>query len=279
MLDFVAQVGDSHRETSRDQFDDFNAEALQDLLCQRLCEDIVVDRRPDGNLMLRTHFRFPDGDGFPIHISPAPSGGIRLSDRGHTLMHISYDHDVDAFLDGTRGALLERIVAESGLQQQQGAFCMDTTPEQLPAALFQLGQALTRIYDLTFLSRSNVGSTFYDDLSDCLADLVDESKIMRDYQPDVPNAKAYTVDYRIEGSEEQLFLFGVPNRDKARLTTIMLSHYHRYELAFESIIVFEDQTAMPRLDLARLSDVGGDMISSLDAQEDFNRKLLRRIAA
>ena len=57
---------------------------------------------------------------------------------------------------------------------------------------------------------------------------------MRDYQPDVPNAKAYTVDYRIEGSEEQLFLFGVPNRDKARLTTIMLSHYHRYELAFES---------------------------------------------
>ena len=93
------------------------------------------------------------------------------------------------------------------------------------------------------------------------------------------DAKAYTVDYRIEGSEEQLFLFGVPNRGKAKLTTIMLSHYHRYELAFESIIVFEDQTAMPRLDLARLSDVGGDMISSLDAQEDFNRKLLRRIAA
>ena len=36
---------------------------------------------------------------------------------------------------------------------------------------------------------------------------------------------------------------------------------------------------MPRFDLAKLSDVGGDMISSLDAQEDFNRKLLRRIAA
>ena len=33
------------------------------------------------------------------------------------------------------------------------------------------------------------------------------------------------------------------------------------------------------MDLARLSDVGGDMISSLDAHEDFSRKVLQRIAA
>ena len=256
-----------------------NAVALQELLCRRLCEDVIVDQRPDGDVMLHTHFRFPDGDGFPIHLSTAPSGGLRLSDRGHTLMHISYDHDVDAFLEGTRGALLERIVAESGLLQREGAFCVDTTAERLPDALFQLGQALTRIYDLTFLSRSNVGSTFYDDLADLLVALVDESKMERDYRPDVPNADAYTVDYRIEGRNAPLFLHGVPNRDKARLTTIVLSHYHRHRLPFESIIVFENQQEIPRLDLARLSDVGGEMISSLEARDDLNRKLLRRVAA
>lgn len=257
-----------------------NVSALQEILCRRLCEDVVVDQRPDGDLMLHTHFRFPDGDVFPIHLSKAPSGGLRLSDRGHTLMHISYDHDIDVFLEGTRGALLERIVAESGILQQQGAFCVDTTAERLPDALFQLGQALTRIYDLTFLSRSNVGSTFYEDLADLLGNLVDESKMERDHQPAVPNAEAYTVDYRIEGRDHvPLFLHGVPNREKARLTTIVLSHYHRHGLSFESIIVFEDQREIPRMDLARLSDVGGDMISSLDAHEDLNRKLLRRVAA
>ena len=36
---------------------------------------------------------------------------------------------------------------------------------------------------------------------------------------------------------------------------------------------------MPRFDLTRLWDVGGDMISSLDTREDFNRKLLWRIVA
>ncbi len=257
-----------------------DTDALHKLLCARLCEDVVVEQRPDGALMLRTHFAFPDGDRYPIHLSESVSGGLRLSDRGHTLMHISYEHDVDSFMDGTRGMLLERIMSESGLQWDGGAFRFDTAPERLPEAVFQFGQALTRIYDLTFLSRSNVGSTFYDDLADLLSRLVDETKLQRDYQPEVPNAQAYRVDYRIEGKDDvPLFLYGVPNRDKARLTTIMLSYFHRHEIRFESILVFENQTEIPRLDLARLSDVGGDMISSLESHEDFNRKLLQRVAA
>ncbi len=255
-------------------------DALQKLLCERLCEDVRVERRPDGALMLRAHFRFPDGDGYPIHLCQAPAGGLRLSDRGHTLMHLSYEHDVDMFMDGTRAMLLERILTESGLQWEGGALCLDTAPERLPEALFRFGQALTRVYDLTFLSRSNVGSTFYDDLADLLRQLVDEDKMQRDYRPDVPNADAYPVDYRIEGKDGvPLFLYGVPNRDKARLTTVMLSHFHRHALDFESIVVFEDQAEMPRMDLARLSDVGGEMVASLESREDLARKLRWRIAA
>ncbi len=259
-----------------------DTDALKSLLCERLCEEVRVEPRPDGALLLRTHFAFPDGDRYPIHLSEALSGGVRLSDRGHTLMHISYDHDVDAFMDGTRGMLLERIMGETGLRWDGdgGALCIDSAPDRLPETLFVFGQALTRVYDLTLLSRFNAGSTFYDDLADLLFRYVDEARIERDFQPDVPNADAYPVDYRIDGKNEvPLFLYGVPNRDKARLTTIMLAHLHRHDLRFESILVFEDQTALPRTDLARLSDVGGDMISSLASHEDLNRKLLQRVAA
>ena len=125
-----------------------NVDALKKFLCERLCEEVRIERRPDGALMLQTHFEFPDGDRFPIHLSEAASGGFRLSDRGHTLMHISYEHDIDSFMDGTRGMLLERIMGESDLQWDGGAFCLDTAPEQLPEAVFQFGQALTRIYEL-----------------------------------------------------------------------------------------------------------------------------------
>ena len=256
-----------------------NAEALRDLLCARLCEDVGVVERPDGELMLRTHFTFPDGDGYPFHLAEAPAGGLRLSDQGHTLMHISCEHDIDTFLSGTRGMLLERIVGESGISYDEGAFSLETSTERLPEAIFGFGQALTRIYDLTLFSRTNVGSTFYDNLADYLTGVVDEDRLERDYLAPVPNAEAYPVDYRIRGrSEVPLFLYGVPNRDKARLTTIMLAYFHRHDLDFESIIVFENQADIPRADLARLSDVGGEMISSLESTNDLSRKLLRRVA-
>ena len=160
-------------------------DALQKLLCDRLCEEVRVDRRPDGALMIRTTFEFPDGDNFPIHLSEAGTGGIRLSDLGHTLMHISYEHNVDAYLDGTRGMILDRIIGETGVKMVEGEVFVDTSTEKLPEAIFTFGQALTRIYDLTLLSRSNVGSTFYDDLEDLLFSFVDESKVTTDFHPDV----------------------------------------------------------------------------------------------
>ena len=112
-----------------------------------------------------------------------------------------------------------------------------------------------------------------------LTSTVDEKRIQRDHLlPDLPNAEAYPIDYRMEGkSGGQVFLYGVPNRDKARLTTIILSHFHRNHLDFDSILVFSDQAETPRMDLARLSDVGGDMVSSLASSEDFRRKVERRI--
>ena len=98
--------------------------------------------------MLRTHFKFPDGDSYLFHLTQLRSGKIRLSDHGHTLMHISYEHDIDSFLHGTRGIHLERIIGETGVSQNDGAFHFDTTIEDLPAAIIAFGQALTRIYGL-----------------------------------------------------------------------------------------------------------------------------------
>lgn len=258
----------------------FDLASLEQRLCEALCQEVRFVNRPDGALMLRTGFEFPDGDRFPIHVSDVGSGGVRLSDRGHTLMHLSYEHDIDAFLKGTRGALLDQIVTEANIHRQGAVLSLHTSIADLPGAIFRYGQALTRIYDLSFLSRSGVRSTFYDDLADILSGLVPDDRIQEDYIPvGVPNADAYPVDYRIEAAEgNTLFLYGVPNRDKARLTTIMLSHFHRHHLEFDSMLVFENQEEIPRRDLARLSDVGGEMISSLNAQDDLSRKLLRRVA-
>ena len=255
-----------------------NPDDLQRRLCDQLCASVRVEPRPDGELMVATGFKFPDGDCYPINLSEGPVGA-RLSDRGETLMRISYDHDIDAFLAGSRGLLVERILSEERVGQDRGVFYLDAPADRLSDALFRYGSALTRIYDLTLHSRSRGASTFYDDLSDLILQTADEEQVQRDLLPDIQNSDAYPIDYRFESkSGGQVFLYGVPNRDKARLTTIILSHFHRIQLDFDSILVFQNQAAIPRLELARLSDVGGDMISSLGSSEDLRRKIERRIA-
>ena len=125
---------------------------LQGTLHERLGEAVRVVERPDRALMIRTPFTFPDGDSYPIHISVASSGGLCLSDRGHMLMRMGFEHEVDSLLVGARGKLLERIMGESGLRWDGGALCLDTHVELLPEAIFVFGQALTRVHDLTLHS-------------------------------------------------------------------------------------------------------------------------------
>ena len=253
---------------------------LEKLLCERLCANVRIHRRHDDVLMLESPFTFPDGDHYPIYISETAAGGVRLSDRGHTLMHVSYDHDVDLFYEGARASLREQIVRESGIEEIEGTFSMETPPDQVATALFRFGQALTKIHDLTFLSRERVSSTFYEDLRCILFTILDEENVDTDYiPPEVPNGNNYSIDYHFEGKEGRpVFLYGVPSRDKARLTTIMLSHFLLHRLMFESVIVFADQQEIPRLDLARLTNVAGTAVASLDAEDDLRRKI-ERLAA
>ena len=133
--------------------------------------------------------------------------------------------------------------------------------------------------DYTQLERL-LSSTFYEDLRGLLFTMLDEENVDTDYiPPDVPNANNYPVDYHFAGSDgKPVFLYGVPGRDKARLTTIMLSHFLLHRLTFESVIVFADQQEIPRLDLARLTNVAGTAVASLDAEQDLRRKI-ERLAA
>ncbi len=122
-------------------------------------------------------------------------------------------------------------------------------------------------------------SIFYEDLEKELFRLIKPEIIQKDYiYENMPNARDYPIDYLIEGKIDPLYVFGIPNKDKARLTTIVLERLLRTDAKFESILIFSDQTTIPRPDLSRLSNAGGEMIASLDAREDLSRKLLKRVA-
>ena len=135
-----------------------DADLLQKYLSKHLGESVkIIVLERDGSIMLDTPFRLPDGDIFPIELMEAENGLIRLSDRGFTYMRISIYDDVDALEAGRRGELLQRVVKECRVEWDYGEVYLETAPEKLAEAAILFGQALTRIWDLTYLSKSIAG--------------------------------------------------------------------------------------------------------------------------
>ncbi len=257
-----------------------NLEILQKNLCSILCAEVQI-RAKNGNLLaIDTPFYFADGDPYQLYIKEMPGGILRLTDMGHTLMHLSYENDIEKFREGTRGVLLAQIKAETLIEEQDGEFYIETELGNLGSNIFRLGQALTKINDLTFLNRARSESTFYEDLNEQLLRIVGQENVVKDYfYEGIENARDYPIDYKVEGKHSPIFVFGIPNRDKARLATIILERLLRSKADFDSLLIFSDQSSIPRPDLARLSNAGGEMIASLDAEADFSRKLIRKIAS
>lgn len=255
-----------------------NAQDIERLICKALCADTAVTSVREGVFRVTTPFAFPDGDGYSIYLQQLPSGGLRVSDFGATLMHLSYENDIDKFRDGSRGRLLQQILSDSDLSEDQGEFFIETAVGDLGVSLFRFGQALTRIHDLSFLNRLRSESTFYEDLRETLRSIVSHEQLHEQYVvPDVPRAGDYPVDYLIDGTGTPLYLFGVPNRDKARLATIILQHLIAANKDFNSMIVFQDMSQLPRADVSRLTNAANDQIDSLNAADDLRRKVLRRV--
>lgn len=253
-------------------------EELEAILCQSLCRQAQVRATENGLWKVITPFSFPDGDAYSLYIRELPTGGLRVSDAGLTLTHLSYDNDIDKLRDGSRGRLLQQILAEADLREEDGEFFIDGPADQLGMNVFRFGQALTRVHDLTFLNRIRVENTFYDGLRKTVRELVGEEQVQEGYiVPGVPRADEYPVDFAISGGQVPLYLFGVPSREKARLATIILQHLIASGHDFNSIIVFQNMAELPRPDVSRLTNAANDQVDSLDAMDDLRRKILRRV--
>lgn len=255
-----------------------NASELELILCRSLCGQAQVRATEDGLWQVTTPFAYPDGDAYSLYVRQLPTGGLRVTDAGLTLMHLSYDNDLDKIREGTRGRLLQQILAESDLSEEDGEFYIEGSADQLGLNVFRFGQALTRVHDLTFLNRARSESTFYEDLREVLRELVGDERLREAYAvPDVPRASEYPVDFFVSGGQTPLYLFGVPSRDKARMATIILQHLIASSSDFNSMIVFQNMADLPRPDVSRLTNAANDQVDSLDAVDDLRRKLLRRV--
>lgn len=258
-----------------DQIKDLEAE-----LCAALCTRVTLKQRPSGDLVIGTPFVFPDGDRFSIYLQRLPSGGFRLSDKGSTFMHLSYENDITKLNEGNRNKVFQQILSEMGISDDDGDLHLEIPAANLATGIFQFGQALTRIHDLTFLNRIQVENTFYEDLNDYLSDIVGADSLTRDFiAPGIPNGDEYAADFCIAGGKKPILVWGVPTQTKARLATIVMQHLQSHGFSFRSLVVYADMATIPRADVSRLTTAANDQIPSLAERDALRKKLQDALAS
>ncbi len=252
-------------------------EAVKRLLCESWCSELEVARDGDA-LRLSMPLLEPDGDYVTVWLRQT-MGGWRLEDAGATLMRISYDSDTSALMRGPRRVLLDKMLSEYGARlADDGQIVSETDEPLLGISLLRYGQALLRVNDLRSWSKARVASTFFDDLKLNLTEIVGAESVIENYRaPEVPHAADYPIDFFLKGSQTPLFVFGVPNQERARTATIVLQHIDQYIERFDSIVVFQDASAIPSVDLRRLMNAANDMVDSIDAKIALEKKIRHRM--
>lgn len=251
-------------------------DTLKNQLCTAFCTSIDVRQHQQGAIVsLPLYDR--DGDAFTVYLD-SHAGGLQLSDIGNTLMRLSYEHDVDKLLSGSRGKLFDMIVGDAGAIADDGELLLQTPADRLIPALFSFGQMMSRISDLSLWSRQRTASTFHDDLKYALAKILPTTDILEDFiVPNLQGASHYPVDFVIK-SDRPLYVFGAHNKDKARLVTIVLQYLKMHHVNFDSLVVCANVDELPRQDVSRLMSAANDVVPDFSELDVLEEKIKHRIA-
>ena len=254
-----------------------NLTDIEEQFRARISEQIDLRQQGESRILVQTPFRFDDGDHFSI-VLRREGEGWEFTDEASTIMHLSYWMDTDVLEQGNRKEIVDSSLASFGVENRDGELVIPVSEGRFGDALFDFVQALTKVTDISFLSREVVRSTFMEDLRRFLKSQVDESRLQFDWKDEERDPKGnYLVDCRINSMKRPLFVYGLPNEDKMNVATISLLTFEKWNLPFQSLGVFEDQESIQRKPLARFTDVIEKAYSGLNENKERIANYLRQV--
>lgn len=251
---------------------------VSELLAQfkkTVCDQVRIEPEGLDRYRVFTPFRFSDGDMFVILFKRREAEWV-LSDEGHTFMHLSYTFEDRELRTGTRSTLIERALSAFGITEDNGELYVLVEEGRYGDALFSFVQAISKIADLTYLTRERVRSTFRQDFSTFFEQFGSRFSLQFDWYDSVRDPeKKYPVDCVLTSEDRRIFVFALSSDRAVDAATIALLTFEKWGIRARSIGIFEDQQEISRISLARFSDVGDKQFSSLRGNEERISNYLR----
>jgi hypothetical protein len=256
-----------------------NITSIKDDFKSRVCEQIDLEQEGEDRFLVVTPFRFEDGDHYVIVLKREGETWI-LTDEASTIMHLSYWMDDKSLEDGqvsNRRSIMDGALSSYSVQNRGGELIIPVAESRFGDALFNFLQALTKVHDISFLSRERVASTFMEDLMAFIKENVDNTRLSFNWKYEQLDPRGnYLVDCRINSMKRPLFVYGIPNETKANLAALSLLRFDKWEVPYQSLGVFEDQESMEPKPVARFTDAVEKSFSNLPGNKDGILRYIRK---
>ena len=247
-----------------------------DVLKKQFNERIrFVEKRP-GIFQLIAPFYHEDGDMLEIYLEGIEGNGkIRISDHGMTIMRLSYEYDIDT---PNKKRIFEKMLNENQLLEKDGRLYLEPGLDVLYPSVLQFAQAVGKVSNMKLYKREVIKSLFYELLDEFITE-----QLVR-YQPEpkvlpIPERDDLEVDYSFKGFPRPLYLFGVKDDTKARLTTISCLEFRGADIPFKSVAVHEDFEALSKKDRKRITSAADKQFVDLDDFKNHGEHYFEREAA
>jgi len=246
----------------------------------KVSEKIRLHTESAGRHVVLTPFMFDDGDHLVVVLKKEGERWI-LSDEAHTYMRLTYDIKEKDLRKGTRREIISNALSMFDVSDRGGELILPVPDGCYGDALYSFIQAILKISDISFLSRERVKSTFMDDFRSLMRETVPENRMDFDWHdPERDPENIYTMDCRINGMPQSVFVHALTGDDKTNAATIALQQFDKWEIPYHSVAVFEHQKSIGRKVLARFSNVCQQQFPSiLDDRESIVRHIKQHIAA
>ena len=230
----------------------------------------IREKRP-GIYQLIMPLYHEDGDMIDIFIQEK-NGGYFLCDYGMTLMRLSYSYEIDT---PNKESIFNKILSENRLEEDDGNISFATKKESLYSDILHVTQAYMKIGSMRYFRREVVESLFYELLNEIITKELSEFKPKANVLP-IPERDDLEADYEFRPNGHPVYLFGVKDAAKARLSTISCLEYQKANLNFRSFIVHDDFEKLSRKDRTRLTSACDKQFTSLDDFKSNAKTFLER---
>lgn len=211
-------------------------------------------------------FEFADGDGLVVLLDSSGES-LEWTDRGHTLMQLSYELDLDSLEEGARADAMRSILRRFDVEDRDGSLVKATTMRTASEDLYVYCQALIEVADLRTHSRWRVAATFMQDLGELLfANFKD--RVHRDWHDERDEAGAYPVDFLVNSLPRPIAIYGVSSNEHANVAALSIRKHHDWGHRFITAAVHADAKHLSSPAGQRLTDTVGKQWTAFSGHAD-----------